>query len=143
MTTESEEKVEETEEKASRKSAERAKAAHDDHDAHGGHDHGGAAVPYHSHRSRYLKVFGALIVLTGLELGVVYVGLARNTVIAMLILLAVTKAGAVALFFMHLADERRVLRLMIGLPLLFPPFYAVVLIIEAIARASFMAKLLG
>jgi caa(3)-type oxidase subunit IV len=98
---------------------------------------------FHSHRSRYLKVFAALVVLTGLELGVVYAGLGRGTVIAMLILLAFTKAGAVAMFFMHLFDERRALRLMVGLPLLFPPFYAVVLIIEAFARAAFVALKLG
>jgi caa(3)-type oxidase subunit IV len=104
---------------------------------------GETAAAGHSHRSRYLKVFGALVVLTLLELGVVYAGLGHSTVIAMLILLAVTKAGAVALFFMHLFDERRALRLMVGLPLLFPPLYAVVLIIESVARAAFVALKLG
>jgi cytochrome c oxidase subunit IV len=90
----------------------------------------------HSHRAKYLKVFGALILLTGLELGVVYAPLGKTTVILLLIGLALTKAGAVALFFMHLADERRVLRYMVGLPLLFPPFYACVLIAEAIFRST-------
>ncbi len=90
---------------------------------------------YHSHRGRYIKVFGALILLTALELGVVYAGLGRGTVIALLIGLALAKAGAVAFFFMHLAEERRALKLMVGLPLLFPPFYAVVLIAEAAFRA--------
>jgi caa(3)-type oxidase subunit IV len=122
---------------------------HDDGALHG-HDQG-ARVPVrgetaaagHSHKSRYYKVFGALVVLTLLELGVVYAGLGRSTVIGMLILLAVTKAGAVALFFMHLFDERRALRLMVGLPLLIPPLYAVVLIIESVARAAFVALKLG
>ena len=94
------------------------------------------APAHESHRSKYLKVFGALIVLTGLELGVVYAGLGRSTVILMLVLLALTKAGAVAMWFMHLADERPVLRRMVGLPLLFPPFYACVLIAEAIFRGT-------
>lgn len=90
-----------------------------------------------SHRARYLKVFAALIVLTGLELGVVYAGLSRGTVILTLIGLALVKAGAVAMYFMHLGDERRTLRLMVGLPLLFPPFYACVLIAESIFRSAF------
>jgi cytochrome c oxidase subunit IV len=50
----------------------------------------------------------------------------------------VTKAGAVALIFMHLWDERPTLRRMVGLPLLFPPFYALVLIAEALFRSTFM-----
>jgi cytochrome c oxidase subunit 4 len=91
-----------------------------------------------SHRAKYLKVFGALIVLTGLELGVVYAGLSKTVVVLLLIGLALAKAGAVALFFMHLADERPVLRRMVMLPLLFPPFYAVVLIAESVFRGSFM-----
>jgi caa(3)-type oxidase subunit IV len=99
-----------------------------------GESHGDAAA----HRAKYLKVFFALIVLTGLELGVVYAGLSKTTVIVALIGLAITKAGAVAMYFMHLADERRTLRLMVGLPLLFPPFYALVLIAEAAFRSSFM-----
>jgi caa(3)-type oxidase subunit IV len=92
---------------------------------------------YKSHVQKYLKVFAALVVLTGLELGVVYAGLPKSTLIALLIGLALAKAGAVALWFMHLADERRVLRLMVGLPLLFPPLYAVVLIMESVFRSHF------
>jgi cytochrome c oxidase subunit 4 len=98
--------------------------------AHGAHDH-------KAHVQKYLKVFGALVVLTGLELGVVYAGLSKTTLIMLLIGLALAKAGAVAMWFMHLADERRVMRYMVGLPLLFPPFYACVLIAEAIARSRF------
>src|ERR1700733_803563 len=94
--------------------------------AHGGHDH-------KAHVQKYLKVFGALVVLTGLELGVVYAGLPKTTLVMLLIGLALAKAGAVAMWFMHLADERRVMRYMVGLPLLFPPFYACVLIAAAIA----------
>jgi caa(3)-type oxidase subunit IV len=91
-----------------------------------------------SHRQKYFKVFGALILLTALELGVVYAHLAKTTLILMLIGLALAKAGAVALWFMHLADERRMLRIMVGFPLLFPPLYACVLIAEAFFRSHFM-----
>src|SRR5580658_9499714 len=98
----------------------------------------GVAVHVESHRPKYLKVFGALIALTGLELAVVYMGLPKTTVIILLIGLALAKAGAVAMWFMHLAEERRTLRLMVGLPLLFPPLYACVLIAEAFFRSHFM-----
>jgi cytochrome c oxidase subunit 4 len=108
------------------------------HDDHSGAPTAVAAHQYVSHRAKYFKVFGALIVLTGLELGVVYAGLPKMTLIGLLIGLALAKAGAVALWFMHLADERRVLRLMVGFPLLFPPLYACVLIAEAIFRSHFM-----
>jgi cytochrome c oxidase subunit 4 len=105
-------------------------------EAHGGHA-GGGKEHAHDHKAKYFKVFGALIVLTGLELGVFYVGLPKTTLILLLIGLAVAKAAAVALWFMHLADERRVLRMMVGFPLLFPPLYAVVLIAEAFFRSHF------
>jgi cytochrome c oxidase subunit IV len=95
------------------------------------------AEHHKAHVQKYLRVFGALVVLTGLELGVVYAGLPKSTLILLLIGLALAKAGAVALWFMHLADERRVMRYMVGLPLLFPPFYACVLIAEAIFRSRF------
>jgi|ERR1700722_9127593 caa(3)-type oxidase subunit IV len=110
-------------------------SGHEDHEPKG-------AAPldaehHKAHVRKYLRVFGALILLTGLELGVVYAGLPKSTLILLLIGLALAKAGAVALWFMHLADERRVMRYMVGLPLLFPPFYACVLIAEAIARSRF------
>jgi caa(3)-type oxidase subunit IV len=98
---------------------------------------GGSAQGHKSHVQKYLKVFAALVILTGLELGVVYAGLPKSTLIALLIGLALAKAGAVALWFMHLADERRVLRLMVGLPLLIPPLYAVVLLTESVFRSHF------
>lgn len=111
-------------------------AAHAHEESHG-HDAPGGAHPHTSHTSKYLKVFGALIVLTGLELGAVYAGLPKTTLVIVLIGLALAKAGAVALWFMHLADERRVLRMMVGFPLLFPPIYAVVLIAESFYRSHF------
>jgi cytochrome c oxidase subunit IV len=102
------------------------------------HEPAAGGAPHHvSHVRKYLIVFAALIVLTGLELGVVYAGLPKHILILLLIGLALAKAGAVALWFMHLADERRVLRLMVGLPLLFPPIYAVVLIAESFYRSHF------
>ncbi len=87
-----------------------------------------------SHKKQYLVVFVALIVLTALEVGVVYLKISRSTMIAALVGLAITKAAAVALFYMHLRGERRALKLTVSVPMLLPPLYAVVLMLEAIFR---------
>ncbi len=50
--------------------------------------------------------------------------------------MAVTKAGFVAMYYMHLASERRALKLVVRIPMLFPPLYAVVLMLEAMWHNS-------
>lgn len=93
------------------------------------------ATGHKSHKKKYLIVFVVLTALTALEVAVAQVlKEQRSTMIGLLIALALVKAGFVALYYMHLADERRGLKLTVGIPMLFPPLYAVVLIIEAIAR---------
>lgn len=88
-------------------------------------------------RKKYIKVFVTLTVLTGIEIAVaIMLKQQRGLMIALLIGLAVAKASAVALYFMHLADERRGLKLAVSLPMLFPPFAAAILMLEAIARFS-------
>jgi caa(3)-type oxidase subunit IV len=83
---------------------------------------------------QYLVVFGVLAVLTALEVGVAYVQGHRNAVVAALFGLALVKAACVALFFMHLKWETRVLRMVVVLPLTLPVLYAFVLIAEGIWR---------
>ncbi len=82
-------------------------------------------------KKQYLIVAGILTLFTLLEIGVVYTGLARGVVIALLIGLAVSKALAVALYYMHLKTETKYLRYILGLPMLYPPFAAVILMLEA------------
>jgi caa(3)-type oxidase subunit IV len=53
----------------------------------------------------YVGVFGALAVLTALEVGVTYLPVPR---IPILVPLALIKAALVALFYMHLKYDRRV-----------------------------------
>jgi cytochrome c oxidase subunit 4 len=90
---------------------------------------------HHSSKKKYFVVFVALTALTLLEVAVAQVlKEQRGTMIALLVALALVKAGCVALYYMHLADERRGLKLTVGIPMLFPPIYAIVLIVEAIAR---------
>ena len=90
-------------------------------------EHGSAA------RKTYWIVFGALAVLTGLEIIIATpsVGVPKKPMVVALIALAVSKASLVGLFFMHLKQEARALKLTVVLPFFFPALYAVVLIAEA------------
>lgn len=58
---------------------------------------------------RYLQVFAWLAVLTALEIGVIYTPISKLAIGLMLVVLAATKAALVALFYMHLAFEKRTL----------------------------------
>lgn len=60
-------------------------------------------------KRRYLQVFVWLTVLTGLELGVIYLPLSKLSIGLLLVLLAASKAALVAAFYMHLANEKRTL----------------------------------
>jgi caa(3)-type oxidase subunit IV len=91
----------------------------------------------HGHRSRarqYLGIFLVLSVLTVLEVAVTYVPGHRMQVMAVLFTLALVKAACVALFFMHLKWETRVLRVSVAVPLALPVLYALVLITEGAWR---------
>ena len=59
----------------------------------------------------YMGVFWWLLVLTLLELGVIYMPVHRLAIRALLVVLAITKAALVALYFMHLKFERLTLGL--------------------------------
>ena len=59
----------------------------------------------------YMGIFWWLLALTLLELGVIYVPIHRVAIIVLLVVLAVTKAALVALYFMHLKFERTTLGL--------------------------------
>jgi len=50
----------------------------------------------------YIGVFWWLLVLTIIEIAVIYLPIAKFAIAVMLIVLAVTKAALVALYFMHL-----------------------------------------
>jgi len=54
----------------------------------------------------YIGVFWWLLVLTVIEICVIYLPIAKFAIAVMLIVLAVTKAALVALYFMHLKFER-------------------------------------
>jgi cytochrome c oxidase subunit IV len=88
-----------------------------------------------TNRREYLFVFVALAVLTAIELTVIRVpGIARGAMVAALVLLAVSKASLIGLFFMHLKHETRILKLTVLVPLLTPAVYALALISDAAWR---------
>lgn len=91
--------------------------------------HGGA-----SRARQYLTIFFVLFVLTVVEVAVTYLQGHKTEVVVVLFALAAVKAACVALFFMHLKWETRVLRATVVLPLSLPVLYALVLITEAAWR---------
>jgi cytochrome c oxidase subunit IV len=54
----------------------------------------------------YMAVFGALLLLTLITVGVSYLSLPHTPTVIVALSIAVTKAALVALFFMHLKRER-------------------------------------
>jgi caa(3)-type oxidase subunit IV len=89
----------------------------------------------HVDRKQYLMVFGALSLLTMLEVGLVYVpGVGKFALGSGLVLLALAKAWTVGWFFMHLGHETRHLKGTVVIPFAFPALYAFVLIADAAWR---------
>jgi len=61
------------------------------------------------HVKTYLMVFGALMVLTCLTVGVSYLHLATREAVFVALAIATIKGSLVALFFMHLSHERKLI----------------------------------
>ena len=68
-----------------------------------------------THVKGYLAVFGALLVLTGVTVGISYLHLAASVAIPIGVAIAVAKAALVAMFFMHLKGERPMVMWPLGL----------------------------
>ncbi len=66
----------------------------------------------------YVAVFAALTLLTAIEVGVTYIPLPRVLLILVLLALAAGKAALVALYFMHLKFDNRLLAAVFVLPIL-------------------------
>jgi|HubBroStandDraft_4_1064222.scaffolds.fasta_scaffold246280_2 cytochrome c oxidase subunit 4 len=70
----------------------------------------------------YVAVFIYLTLLTGAELGVYRLGLPKSVMVGALVALALAKATLVAMYFMHLADERKGLWIVAVVPLVIVGF---------------------
>ncbi len=82
-------------------------------DAHAAHD------DIHSHVKTYYMVFGALMVLTLVTVGVSYLHLSVPLAITVALIVAIVKGSLVALFFMHLSNERKVIYWALALTVVF------------------------
>ena len=79
----------------------------------------------------YLTVFGALLVLTVVTVGVSYLQLPATETVVVALAIATVKASLVAMFFMHLKGERPMVMWPLGLTaFLFVALLAFVLMSE-------------
>jgi cytochrome c oxidase subunit 4 len=108
-------------------------------------DHGKAAhvAGHHGHGHapnirEYMVIFVVLAVLTVIEVAITRpeLHIARVPMTLALIGLALTKAAIVALYYMHLKHETKVLKMTVFLPMAAPTLYALVLITEAAWRLT-------
>ena len=91
-------------------------AAHGAHAAHAGHGHHDVSKEVR----KYLLVFGALIIGTGLTVWASYIDFGGHGMnIAVGLVIAVVKAALVAGFFLHLVDERKLVYGVLGATVFF------------------------
>ncbi len=82
----------------------------------------------------YIAVFWWLAALTILELGVIYMPVHRLAILILLVVLAITKAALVALYFMHLKFEPRTLGLVALSPFVLCVFLILMLMPDIFPR---------
>ena len=82
-------------------------------DAHAAHD------DIRSHVKTYYMIFGALMVLTIITVAVSYVDLSTPLAITVALIVATIKGSLVALYFMHLLHERKLIYWVLTLTLIF------------------------
>jgi caa(3)-type oxidase subunit IV len=96
-----------------------------------------AAVPGHAvdhAEPNYIAIFIYLSVLTGVELLVYAIGLPQVAKVGLLIALAFAKAVLVAMYFMHLAVERRTLAVIAIIPIILVTFLCFMLLPDLTTR---------
>ena len=96
-----------------------------------------AAVSGHAvehEEPNYIAIFIYLAVLTGVELVVYAVGLPQVAKVGLLVALAFAKAVLVAMYFMHLAVERRVLAIIAIIPIILVTFLCFMLLPDLTTR---------
>jgi cytochrome c oxidase subunit 4 len=81
--------------------------------AHAAHD------DIRSHVKTYYMIFGALMVLTMITVGVSYLHLSTPMAITVALIVAIIKGSLVALYFMHLLHERKVIYWVLALTVIF------------------------
>jgi cytochrome c oxidase subunit 4 len=77
------------------------------------------AEHFKSHTKLYFVVFGALMVGTIITVGVSYLHLAIPMAILVALVIATIKGSLVALYFMHLSDEKKLIYYVLTLTVVF------------------------
>ena len=78
------------------------------------------------HVKTYLMVFGALMVLTIVTVAISYLHLAVHKAIVIALAVATVKGSLVALFFMHLSHERKLIYYALMLTVVFFAFLMII-----------------
>lgn len=76
----------------------------------------------------YMKVFGLLALITLAEVGVAVLPIAKVFIVIFLIALAIMKAMLVAMYYMHLKYDRRILTVIAVSPLILAALLALALL---------------
>ena len=84
--------------------------------------------------SAYIKIFWLLLVLTIVEVAIVYMGLPRMLLVGLLVIFAVWKAALVAMHFMHLKFEKRTLAIVAIIPFVLCVFLSLMLLPDIFPR---------
>ena len=96
-----------------------------------------AAVSGHAvehEEPNYIAIFIYLAILTAVELVVYAVGLPQVAKVGLLVALAFAKAVLVAMYFMHLAIERKVLAVIAIIPIILVTFLCFMLLPDLTTR---------
>jgi cytochrome c oxidase subunit IV len=94
----------------------------------------GGDIPGEHHETNYIAIFIYLSVLTGIELVVYAMSLPQVARVGLLVALAWAKAVMVAMYFMHLAMERRGLWVIAITPVLLVTFLCFMLLPDLTTR---------
>ena len=78
--------------------------------------------------ANYIKIFWILLVLTVVEVVIVYLGLPRMLLVGLLVIFAVWKAALVAMHFMHLKFENKTLSIVAIIPFILCLFLILMLL---------------
>lgn len=81
----------------------------------------------------YITVFVSLAVLTGVTVGVSYLHMPKLPAIALALTVAIAKGSLVALYFMHLVSERKIILWVLGLTV---AFFAALMALPALTEAG-------
>lgn len=82
----------------------------------------------------YIKIFWILLVLTIVEVAIVYMGLPQMLLAGLLVIFAVWKASLVAMHFMHLKFEKRTLTVVAVVPFVLCVFLILMLLPDIFPR---------